>query len=92
MSALVNNTNSNSGYVTVFARMIDGTYQGQVMNECQVGNPQCWSYSAKEIVARIQPGEQQLRNILAALTDGRLHLNSLDGIGHSYGGKTHIEF
>lgn len=77
-------------YVTVFAELESGNYCAETMLESNVGNP-CYTNSVREVVANINPDEDQLEQIVDALDRGSLELDQLEGIGQSYGGVTKID-
>ena len=77
-----------SGTVTLFGRLEDGTYAAEVMAETSVPYASYWDDALEQVVVYIEPDDEQLQRVVAALNDGRLEFSSLQNYGSSNGGAS----
>ena len=90
MSIKVNNTTSDTTRVTLFGELRDGSFDARIMAETDVPYTKCWDDEIEQRIIYIQPDPDQLKAILAALTDRRLSLDQLQEFGSIEGGTSEI--
>lgn len=88
MNIIVNNTNTESGRVTLFGELNDGTFVAKVMAEDQVPYGRYWDNLVEQRMVYIDPDREQLDAILAALTARKLPFSELQNYGGSSGGTS----
>jgi hypothetical protein len=90
MSITVKNTSAQNGRITLFGELQDGSFAGKVMAETEVPYGHYWNNEIDKVMVYIEPDEQQLGAILAALNARRLPFNELQNYGASSGGTSTI--
>jgi hypothetical protein len=90
MSITVKNTNVQTGRVTLFGELRDGSFTAKVMNETQVPYGHYWKNEVDKVMVYIEPDHEQLAAILAALNERRLPFSELQNYGASSGGTSSI--
>ncbi|WP_019143267.1 hypothetical protein [Noviherbaspirillum massiliense] len=90
MTITVRNTRPEAPQVTLFGRLNDGTYSAAVMEETGVPYSPYWDNMLEQVMVYIDPDEDQLASMLAALKDGRLEFADLQNYGSSSGGTSTI--
>ena len=90
MSIVVPNTRPDVPRVTLFGQLDDGTYAARVMDEDAVPYKRCWDNAIDQVMVYIEPDDDQLAHMLAALNDGRLEFSRLQDFGSSGGGTSTI--
>lgn len=90
MSVTVKNTTSQSGRVTLFGELNDGSFVAKVMGEDQVPYTRYWDNQVEQLMVYIDPDRAQLEAILAALAERRLAFSDLQNFGGSTGGSSTI--
>jgi hypothetical protein len=90
MSITVKNTSSQTGKVTLFGELNDGSFVAKVMGEDQVPYGRYWDNLVEQVMVYIDPGKEQLDAILAALNERRLPFSQLQNYGGSGGGSSTI--
>ncbi|TFW31308.1 hypothetical protein [Massilia horti] len=90
MSITVKNTTAQTGRVTLFGELQDGTFAAKVMAETQVPYGHYWKNEIDKVMVYIEPDEEQLEAILAALNDRRLLFDNLQNYGGATGGTSEI--
>lgn len=89
MSITVKNT-SQSGKVTLFGELADGSFVAKVMAEDQVPYGRYWDNLVEQKMVYIDPDKEQLDAILAALNERRLPFADLQDYGGAGGGTSSI--
>jgi len=90
MNITVRNTTSQTGRVTLFGELQDGSFVAKVMGEDQVPYSRYWDNQVEQAMVYIEPDSAQLAAILAALNERRLAFRDLQGYGGSTGGTSTI--
>jgi hypothetical protein len=90
MSTTVNNTSPQTGRVTLFGELRDGRIVARVMREDQVPYGAYWKDQVEQVMVYIEPTEEQLHTLLAALNERRLRFGQLQDYGGSSGGTSEI--
>jgi hypothetical protein len=88
MSITVNNTSAQTGRVTLFGELRDGRIVAKVMREDQVPYGAYWKDQVEQVMVYIEPNEEQLGTLLAALNERRLPFDELQNYGGSSGGTS----
>lgn len=88
MATTVPNTQPDAPSVTLFGRLDDGTYAAEVMEETSVPYSSYWDNAVEQLVVYIEPDDEQLQRVVAALNEGRLDFSSLQNYGSSNGGNS----
>jgi hypothetical protein len=88
MSTTVNNTTAQAGRVTLFGELRDGRIVAKVMREDQVPYGAFWKEQVEQVMVYIEPTEEQLQALLAALNERRLPFGHLQDYGGSAGGTS----
>jgi hypothetical protein len=88
MSITVNNTSARTGRVTLFGELRDGRIVAKVMREDQVPYGAYWKDQVEQVMVYIEPNEEQLGTLLAALNERRLPFGELQNYGGSSGGTS----
>ena len=90
MSITVKNTSAQTGKVTLFGELSDGSFVAKVMGEDQVPYGRYWDNLVEQVMVYIDPDKQQLDAILAALNERRLPFSGLQDYGGAGGGNSTI--
>ena len=90
MNITVQNTVSDTARITLVGELNDGSFKARVMTETDVPYTPYWDNLLEQRIIYIQPDEQQLESILAALNEDRLSLDELQNYGSSDGGTSSI--
>lgn len=88
MPTTVANSRPDSPSVTLFGRLDDGTYAAQVMAETSVPYSSYWDNALEQVMVYIEPDEEQLQRVVAALNEGRLDFSRLQDFGSANGGQS----
>ncbi len=86
MSTTVANTKPDSPVVTLVGKLRDGAYVAEAMEETSVPYGYYWDNAIDQVMVYIDPNDAQLKEVVAALNDGRLPFSSLQEYGSSNGG------
>lgn len=92
VSIVVSNTRSDAPRVTLFGQLDDGGYTATVMDEDAVPYTRYWDRAIDQAVVYIEPDDEQLERMIAALNEGRLAFSRLQDFGSSNGGTSIITF
>lgn len=90
MTIAVNNSRPGEPVVTLFGKLDDGSYDARVMSETSVPYSPYWENGIAQVMVYIEPDDEQLHSMLAALNDGRLDFSTLQSYGSSNGGTSAI--
>jgi hypothetical protein len=90
MSIVVPNTQPDAPRVTLFGQLDDGHYTAAVMDEDAVPYTRYWDNAIDQAMVYIEPDDDQLSKMVAALNEGRLDFSSLQDFGSSNGGTSII--
>jgi hypothetical protein len=90
MDITVRNTTSQTGRVTLFGELQDGSFVARIMGEDQVPYSRYWDNQVEQAMVYIEPDAAQLAAILAALNERRLAFRDLQNYGGSAGGTSTI--
>jgi len=90
MNIMVANTLPDTARITLVGEMQDGSFKAKVMTETDVPYTPYWDNLLEQRIIYIQPDDEQLTSILAALNEGRLSLDELQNYGSSDGGTSSI--
>ncbi|MFL6672670.1 MAG: hypothetical protein ACJ8LG_05175 [Massilia sp.] len=90
MSITVKNTTAQTGRVTLFGELQDGSFAAKVMAETDVPYGHFWKHEVDKVMVYIEPDEAQLKAILAALNERRLPFSELQDYGGATGGTSTI--
>ncbi len=90
MNITVANTLPDTARITLVGEMQDGSFKAKVMTETDVPYTPYWGNLLEQRIIYIQPDDEQLTSILAALNEGRLSLDELQNYGSSDGGTSAI--
>lgn len=90
MSTTVPNTRPDTPRVTLFGQLDDGKYVAEVMAETSVPYTPYWKNALDQAMVYIDPSDEQLQSMVAALNEGRLEFSSLQNYGASNGGTSTI--
>jgi hypothetical protein len=88
MSIKVNNTSAQTGRITLFGELRDGRIVAKIMREDQVPYGAYWKDQVEQVMVYIEPTDEQLAAILAALNERRLPFDELQNYGGSSGGTS----
>jgi hypothetical protein len=88
MSITVKNTRPDTPIVTLFGELQDGSFVAKVMREDAVPYGHRWDNEIDQAMVYIEPSEEQLAQILAALNERRLPFGDLQNYGSSAGGTS----
>jgi hypothetical protein len=88
MSITVKNTTPDTPIVTLFGELQDGSFVAKVMREDEVPYGHRWDNEIDQAMVYIEPNEEQLARILAALDERRLPFGDLQNYGSSAGGTS----
>ena len=88
MATTIPNTRPEAPSVTLFGRLNDGTYTGEVMYETSVPYSPYWKNASEQVVVYIEPDSEQLQQLVEALNRGRLEFSSLQNYGSANGGAS----
>lgn len=91
MSITVNNTNPDTVRITLFGELDDGSFAAKVMTETDVPYTPYWNNQVEQRIVYIEPDQEQLKTILAALDERRLTLDQLQEAGSAGGGTSEIQ-
>ena len=91
MSITVNNTNPDTVRITLFGELDDGSFAAKVMTETDVPYTPYWNNQVEQRIVYIEPDQEQLKTILAALNERRLTLDQLQEAGSAGGGTSEIQ-
>jgi hypothetical protein len=86
MSTTVANTRPDAPVVTLVGQLQDGGYVAEAMEETSVPYGPYWEDAIDQVMVYLDPNDAQLKEIVAALNDGRLDYSSLRDYGSSNGG------
>lgn len=90
MNITVQNTVPDTARITLVGELQDGSFKAKVMTETAVPYTPYWDNLLEQRIVYIQPDDEQLGAILAALNDRRLSLDELQNYGSSDGGSSSI--
>jgi len=90
MNITVQNTVSDTARITLVGELQDGSFKAKVMTETAVPYTPYWDNLLEQRIVYIQPDDEQLGAILAALNERRLSLDELQNYGSSDGGSSSI--
>lgn len=90
MASVVNNSRPDEPFVTLFGMLDDGSYDARVMSETSVPYSPYWENGIAQVMVYIEPDDEQLDRMFAALNDGRLDFSTLQNFGSSNGGTSTI--
>jgi len=90
MNITVQNTAPDTARITLVGELHDGSFKARVMTETDVPYTPYWEGLLEQRIVYIQPDEQQLGSILAALNERRLSLDELQNFGSAEGGTSSI--
>jgi hypothetical protein len=90
MNITVANTLPDSARITLVGELQDGSFKAKVMTETDVPYTPYWDNLLEQRIVYIQPDQEQLAAILAALNERRLSLDELQNYGSSSGGTSSI--
>jgi hypothetical protein len=88
MSITVRNTSAQTGHITLFGELRDGRIVAKLMREDQVPYGSYWKDQVEQVMVYIEPTDEQLAAILAALNERRLPFGELQNYGGSSGGTS----
>jgi hypothetical protein len=88
MSITVKNTTADTAIVTLFGELQDGSFVAKTMREDAVPYGHRWENELDQAMVYIEPTEEQLHQILAALNDRKLPFSDLQNYGSSAGGMS----
>jgi hypothetical protein len=88
MGITVNNTSAQTGRVTLFGELRDGRIVAKVMREDEVPYGAYWHDQVEQVMVYIEPTDEQLNAIVAALNARRLAFDKLQDYGGSGGGTS----
>lgn len=91
MSITVNNTTPDTVRITLFGELDDGSFAAKVMTETEVPYTPYWNNQIEQRIVYIEPDQEQLKTILAALDERRLTLDQLQEAGSAGGGTSEIQ-
>lgn len=91
MSITVNNTTPDTVRITLFGELDDGSFAAKVMTETDVPYTPYWNNQIEQRIVYIEPDQEQLKTILAALDERRLTLEQLQEAGSASGGTSEIQ-
>lgn len=91
MSITVNNTTPDTVRITLFGELDDGSFAAKVMTETDVPYTPYWNNQIEQRIVYIEPDQEQLKTILAALDERRLTLDQLQEAGSAGGGTSEIQ-
>ncbi|QJE02302.1 hypothetical protein HH212_21640 [Massilia forsythiae] len=91
MSITVNNTTPDTVRITLFGELDDGSFAAKVMTETDVPYTPYWNNQIEQRIVYIEPDQEQLKTILAALNERRLTLDQLQEAGSAGGGTSEIQ-
>lgn len=86
----VSNTRPEAAIVTLFGQLDDGSYAAEVLDETSVPYTPYWDNAIDQAVVYIEPEEEELREIVKALNEGRLEFSQLQDFGAADGGTTDL--
>lgn len=90
MNITVQNTVPDTARITLVGQLQDGSFKAKVMPETAVPYTPYWDTLLEQRIVYIQPDDEQLAAILAALNAQRLSLDELQNYGSSAGGMSSI--
>lgn len=88
MPITVQNTRPDEPTVTLFGHLDDGTYAAEVMAETSVPYSSYWDNAIEQVAVYIEPDDEQLQRVVAALNEGRLDFSILQEFGSANGGQS----
>ncbi|HZW21564.1 hypothetical protein [Noviherbaspirillum sp.] len=88
MAITVHNSRPDAPSVTLFGRLDDGTYAAEVMAETSVPYSSYWDNAIEQVAVYIEPSDDQLQRVVAALNEGRLDFSTLQNFGSANGGES----
>ena len=90
MNITVKNTLPDTARITLVGEMQDGSFKARVMTETDVPYTPYWDNQLEQRIVYIDPDDEQLAAILAALNERKLSLDELQNYGSSDGGSSSI--
>jgi hypothetical protein len=90
MDITVPNTRPDQPRVTLFGQLADGSFAARVMEETSVPYQKAWDNLIEQRVVYIDPDQDALDQMLAALREGRLAFSHLQDYGAANGGSSTI--
>jgi len=90
MNITVKNTLPDTARITLVGEMQDGSFKARVMTETDVPYTPYWDNQLEQRIVYIDPDDEQLAAILAALNERKLSLDELQNYGSSDGGESSI--
>jgi len=90
MNITVKNTLPDTARITLVGEMQDGSFKARVMTETDVPYTPYWDNQLEQRIVYIDPDDEQLAAILAALNARKLSLDELQNYGSSDGGESSI--
>jgi len=90
MNITVQNTVPDTARITLVGELQDGSFKAKVMAETAVPYTPYWDNLLEQRIVYIEPDDEQLDAILAALNARRLSLDELQNYGSSAGGSSAI--
>ncbi|TFY98005.1 hypothetical protein [Ramlibacter rhizophilus] len=82
----VANSKADTPRVVLFGRLDDGSFVARRVAEDQVPYTPAWPHATAQVMVYLEPDEEQLEHMLAALHDGRLEFGRLQEYGGLDGG------
>lgn len=82
----VSNTRAEAPQVALFAQLDDGNFIAEILDEYGVPDTLYWENAVDQVAVYIEPEDAELREILAALHEGRIQLSELEQYGGVDGG------
>ncbi|MFC0252036.1 hypothetical protein [Massilia consociata] len=90
MAITVKNTTPDTTKVMLVGEMMDGSFDAKVMAETDVPYTKYWDNELEQRIVYLQPDQEQLASIVAALNERRLSLDDLQNFGGSAGGTSEL--
>lgn len=82
----VKNSHASAPRVVLFGRMADGQVVARRLAEDEVPYTEAWPDAVEQVMVYIEPDDEQLQRIVAALQKGELEFSRLQDYGGLQGG------